>query len=231
MSDPGLKIPARPRTLFPLIRHLSRPVTMLLLKTPFTANQATFISLLFGLFAAYCFFEGGYRYGILGGVFLFLNYLLDNCDGEIARAKNLSSRFGHEFETVVDWVVHTALFAAMGQGAHAQTGQIIWLWFGLAAAAGGTINYALSLYWKWRDGLGEFELVMVNPDAGAAAEYKDFKTVLIVAFRELARADFWAIVLALALLDWMRYLLPLAAVGAQVYWILGSTVRDEDHHV
>ena len=57
------------------------------------------------------------------------------------------------------------------------------------------------------------------------------KSVLIDAFRELARADFWLIVLALALADWMRYLLPLAAVGAQVYWILLFAVRDEDNHV
>ena len=231
MSNPGYDHPARPRTLFPLIRHLSYPVTILLLRTPLTANQATFLSMIPGLAAAYFLFFGGYMFGIVGSVFLFFNYLLDHCDGEIARAKNQSSRFGHEFDTFVDWIVHTALFAAMGHGALLETGQIIWLWFGLAASIGGTINYALSVYWRLRKSGGDPDAIGSDTEPDAAPDPEGLKSVLIVAFREFARAAFWAIVLALALMDWMRYLLPFAAVGAQVYWILQFTVRGNDHRV
>lgn len=229
MNDHGHDNPVRPSSLFPLIRHLSYPVTILLLRTPMTANQATFLSMIPGLAASYFLFFGGYMFGIVGSVFLFFNYLLDHCDGEIARARGLSSRFGHEFDTFVDWIVHTSLFAAMGYGALAETGQDIWLWFGLAAAIGGTINYALSVYWRWRksDGGGED----VPAKSVEEPEAETLKTMLIVAFREFARADFWVIVLALALMDWMRYLLPFAAVGAQVYWILQFTVRGNDQRV
>ncbi len=231
MSGPDPLQVAKPRTLFPLIRHLSRPVTLLLLRTPLTANQVTFLSMLFGLASAYYFSIGEYGAGILGSVYLFFNYLLDHCDGEIARARNQSSRFGHEFDTFVEWIVHTALFAGMGHGVLVQTGQIIWLWFGLAAAAGGTINYALPRYWKWRDRGRGIEPDSPAPELEPAAQKRSLKSVLIGAFRELARADFWLIVLVLALGDWMRYLLPLAAVGAQVYWILLFAVRGEDNRV
>jgi phosphatidylglycerophosphate synthase len=231
MSGPDPLHVTKPRALFPLIRHLSHPVTLVLLKTPLTANQATFASMLFGLAAAYYFSIGEYNAGVLGSACLFANYLLDHCDGEIARAKKTSGHFGHELDTFVDWIVHTALFAAMGQGAFVQTGQVIWLWFGLAAAAGGTINYVLPRYWKWRDRNSKAAPDSRAPEPNSEAEKRSLKTVLIGAFRELARADFWLIVLALAMADWMRYLLPLAAVGAQVYWILLFAVRDENNHV
>ena len=54
---------------------------------------------------------------------------------------------------------------------------------------------------------------------------------LVFVLRELARADFCFIVLALAALDWLPYLLPFAAVGSQVYWITFFVVRDEKYHV
>jgi hypothetical protein len=119
----------------------------------------------------------------------------------------------------------------MGHGVLVQTGQIFWLWFGLAAAAGGTINYALPRYWKWRKRAGGVKPGSPAPEAESRAEKRSLKSVLIGAFRELARADFWLIVLALALGDWIRYLLPFAAVGAQVYWILLFAVRDEDNRL
>ncbi len=37
-------------------------------------------------------------------------------------------------------------------------------------------------------------------------------------FRELTRADFWLIVLALSIFDVTWVLLPAGAIGAQVYW-------------
>ena len=217
--------PPRPRTLIPLIRHISRPVTLVLLRTPLTGNQATFLSLLFGLAAAYFFFPGGYGFGVLGGVLLFLNYVLDHCDGEIARAKGTTSPAGHAFDTFVDWVVHTALFATIGHGAMIDTREALWFWLGLTASTGSTINYALAIYWRRRnegEGKAESEL---------GQEIETFKTLLITAFREFARADFWLLVLVLALLDGMRYLLPFAAAGAQVYWVLQFLVRGRDRRV
>ena len=34
-----------------------------------------------------------------------MTYVLDNCDGEIARLKDQCSTFGMWFDTLVDWIV------------------------------------------------------------------------------------------------------------------------------
>ena len=232
-SGSGLRPPDRPTTIFPLIRHISRPLTILLLKTRLGSSQATFIALIFGIAAALSFLPGSYEFNVLGGLLLTINYILDNCDGEIARARKKASRFGHEFDTFVDWVVNSAVIAAMGHGLYNETQQQIWLWLGWAGAAGGTTNYFLTLFRKWRDSTGDqiTDPDMPREDENQGQEKDGLGAVLIVAFREFARADFWFIVLVMALLDWIRYLLPLAAVGAQIYWILQFAVRGKDHRV
>ena len=153
-----------------------------------------------------------------GAMLLILYYVLDNCDGEIARLKGQSSEFGRKFDTFVDWLVHAAFFAALGWGVSLQNGAEIWLWLGLVAAAGSTINYLLVLatqhnenanpQWAQRDSEG---LATKPPNLGAW---------FIYAYRELARADFCFVVLLLACLDLLLLLLPLAAFGAQVYWLM-----------
>lgn len=220
--------PGGPRTrhLFPLIRQLSARTTPILLKTPLSANQITFISMFLGLAAAGLFAAGEFRLSLLGGLVFFLSYLLDHCDGEVARAKNQASRFGQAFDSFVDWIVHAAFFAGVGWGAAENSGQLIWFWFGLAAGLGATINYLMGLY---------AFLTQASDDGGGDPDNYDqpanWKEVLIFAFRELARADFWLLVLILILFDVLWLLLPAAAIGAQVYWILYLFAWNKNYRV
>jgi len=222
----------KPKTIFPLIRHFSYPVTFLLLRTKLTPNQVTSISIPIGLAAAICLLPGRYELNVLAGVFLILNYIFDNCDGEVARAKQLGSPFGEKLDTFADWLVSSLLFAAMGHGIYAGTHQSIWIWFGWAAALGGTINYAFSLYMGWQHRRETDPSPSVDPEAEPMPDGKPkVINTLSVALREFSRADFCFILLAVALLDGLQYLLPLAAIGAQAYWIMFFAVRGEDHHV
>lgn len=86
----------------PLIRHFSRPMTALLMRTPATANQVTAVSLACGLAAAWYATHGMHRSAIVAGIWLLLCYVFDNCDGEIARLKNQCSSFGMRFDSFVD---------------------------------------------------------------------------------------------------------------------------------
>jgi hypothetical protein len=54
---------------------------------------------------------------------------------------------------------------------------------------------------------------------------------VVFAFRELTRADFCFIVLALVLFDVVWVLLPAAAVGAQVYWLTRFSGGAGDYRV
>lgn len=213
------------KPLFPLIRHVSGKLSPLIILLPVSANLVTTASLLSGLAACWYLINGTYSSTLIGALLLFVCYVLDNSDGEVARAKKQSSSFGDKYDTFADWIVHTGLFAALGFGVARQTGADYWLWLGLFGSAGGTINYGLKLYLDYRDQqrlAGETRIV--TDATSPAAEQAPAVPQGVVGWgayilRELSRADFCFIVMALALFDVTWILLPTAAVGAHAYWI------------
>ena len=223
--------------LFPLIRYLSKVATPVLMRLPVTANQITATSLVSGLAAAVCLIQGARGWDIAAGVLFVITYVLDNCDGEIARLKDQCSEFGMRFDTFVDWAVHTAFFAALGIGVAGRFDNDLWLWMGMIAAAGGTINYGVGFYLDARkkaetaaeairEGGGEGE----NPEE-THREPEGLSDWALYIFRELTRADFCFIVLALALFDVTWVLLPAGAIRSQVYWITQFAQGAKDFHV
>lgn len=215
----------QPGTLFPLVRHLSFWVTPLLYRTPATPNQITALSLLLGLAASVAYAFDSYLWDIAAGLLLILCYVLDNCDGEIARLKDMRSKFGAAFDTFVDWLVHATIFVGMGIGLWHRDGSMGWLWCGAAAAVGGTINYIASVMHDRRTGGAGV------PDAPEAPTLATAWEHVLFAFRELSRADFCFILFVVAIfrLEWL--LLPAAAVGAQAYWLVSFFKRSRTFHV
>ena len=223
-SSPSLKPRSKP--LFPLIRHISARTTPMLLKIPLTANQVTFISMVLGLAAAGLFAQGDVKTQLAGSLVFFVSYLLDNCDGEIARARKQSSKIGKMYDSFVDWVVHAAFFIGLGWGVTKSNDHEFWLWLGVSGGTGASINYLLGLYavMKQRDGTEDGD-----PDN---YDHPDtWRQALIFAFRELARADFWLLVIILAVFDLLWILLPAAALGAHVYWILYLFAWNKNYRV
>lgn len=222
--------PTAPRQLFPLVRHLSYRLTPLILRLPLTPNQVTALSMLFGLLGAACFLAGTWEWGMAGGLLLTLGYTLDNCDGEVARAKNMSSEWGARFDDFADWLVDTAFFAALGIGTWSATGQVFWLACGLAASAGASVDYVVDIAYRAR--------TRRNPATPTREEVakterqpEDAIDWLIYIFHKLSRADFCVIVFGLAVFDVTWVLLPLAAVGAQAFWVTDLFRRARDWHV
>jgi phosphatidylglycerophosphate synthase len=207
---------------FPIIRHLSRRLTPLLLRLPISGNQITLLSLAVGIWPAWLLSAGTYDAGIQAGFILLLAYILDHCDGEVARAKNQASEFGANFDSFVDWVVHSLFFAGLGYGHALVSGENLWFWLGIAAALGASINYFLGMWFKFRDreAAGEDTTEDIEPVTPTSA-----LGWAIFFFRELSRADFCFLVIILALIDGLWLLLPAAAIGAQVYW-MGLFIRE-----
>lgn len=218
-----------PANIFPLIRHISTRLTPVLLPWPITPNQLTVASLILGLIGAGLFVAGSWFLDIIGGVLMVASYVLDNCDGEVARIKGLSSEFGARLDDIVDSVVDTCFFAALGYGTAQATGNSVWLWLGLAAAAGAVIDFWVEqineMRLKDKDGVKSREEFAAEPKRP-----EDFIDWFIYIFHELSRADFCLIVLGLALFDVTWVLLPLAAVGAQVFWITDLFERARGYH-
>jgi phosphatidylglycerophosphate synthase len=215
----------RPDSLFPLVRHLSYWATKFLYMTPATPNHITAVSLIFGMAGAWMFLDSGHLSGLTGAALLLVCYVLDNSDGEIARMKNLSSDFGQRFDTFVDWVVHAALFLALGFAATERLDQDIWLWCGILAAVGGTINYVLDTLRDSGSRLFEGQERMVE---GGPSDSKADQTAYT---SRVIRTDFCFIVLGLALFNLTWLLVPAAAIGAQVYWLLQFSKGFRRHHV
>ena len=174
--------------------------------------------MVFGLGCGLAMLQGDWAWTLAGAFMLMVAYVLDNCDGEIARQKDQCSEFGAFFDTFVDWIVHAMFFAALGIGVSRQSGEDLWLWLGLIAAGGSTINYVISFIFDLRDRARKTS----QPAAPVADDtHRDPETPTewaVFIFRELTRADFWLIVLALSIFDVTWVLLPAGAIGAQVYW-------------
>ncbi len=215
-----------PQNLQPFMRHLSYRMTLLLMRTPITPNQITTMSLGFGLGAGVACLRGDY-YSILTGAFLFLIYfVLDNCDGEIARLKDMRSEFGMRYDTFVGWLVHTCFFICLGWGAMSVTGLQWWFWTGIAAGFGCCVQYALELY---QNKTQPHASQLTHEDSSPKID--DTKMDRFVLYARVIQADFGFIVLFLSLGGVLWYLLPPAAIGAQVIWCLMFTRSARRWHV
>ena len=218
--------------LFPVVRHLSKYVTPVLMALPVSANQVTTASLLAGLAACWSAAQGTHGWAVASGVLMVVCYVLDNCDGEVARQKNQCSTFGMHYDTFVDWMVHAAFFIALGIGAERAFASKIWFYLGLIAAVGATINYVLGLALDARDRKAAMAAPPTADDDGKAYRHPDgLIDYAVYVFRELTRADFCFIVLALAAFDLAWLLVPFGAVGSQVYWIAQLVRGARDFHV
>ncbi|MGH7408823.1 MAG: CDP-alcohol phosphatidyltransferase family protein [Candidatus Methylomirabilales bacterium] len=187
-----------------LTLRLSRPVTRLLLRTPLTPNQVTAGNLMVGLAALAGFAMGGIRWGVAGALLLQVYTILDHCDGEVARARGLTSPAGFWFDRGVDVLVHTPLFPALALMESRRTGEVMPLWLGgIAAAAIAAIFAAFA-----GQRLGT---------AALPASATGWAPRLRRTLQWLAAGDFSLLVLLVVLLDLTRPLLWAAAAGAPLY--------------
>jgi|WetSurMetagenome_2_1015567.scaffolds.fasta_scaffold13486_4 phosphatidylglycerophosphate synthase len=97
--------------------YLLRPIAHLFVRviypTSITPNQVTVASIVAGCFAAATYAFGGTPYAPLAGLLITLKDLLDSADGQLARAKQLYSRYGRFLDSVGDFVVNLLVFGAI----------------------------------------------------------------------------------------------------------------------
>lgn len=125
-----------------IYRPLSRPLTQLLLHTPVTPNQVSYVVGLIGLFGCFLTAQPGQSNLIWGAALVFISGIIDGCDGEIARLKLTSSTFGAWLDTIVDELTTFSYFVAIGLHTYHLHPQP---WVGGSIVVGG-ICYVLSIY-------------------------------------------------------------------------------------
>jgi phosphatidylglycerophosphate synthase len=96
--------------------YLQRPiaglVTRLAYSSSVTPNQLTIAATVFGLLGSFFLLLSGPHF-TAAAIFLYLKDLFDSADGQLARAKQLFSRRGRFLDSVGDFAVNAALFAAI----------------------------------------------------------------------------------------------------------------------
>lgn len=93
-----------------LNRPLSRPAARTLARTPATPNALTATTLLLAVIAAGALAAG---WNIAGGIGIQLVSVVDGVDGELARLKNMVTRFGAVFDAVTDRYADALLLGGM----------------------------------------------------------------------------------------------------------------------
>src|SRR5471032_865335 len=140
-------------------RKISGAISQQLLKTPITPNQITIFLTLLGVGAGYLMSQRGYLAKVEGSLVFLLTSILDGCDGEVARVKQMTSRIGGWLDLWGDNVVHVAVFYGLGVGLYKDTGHLVYVTLGQAAVAGTLVSASLASYQTWRKGQSSFTSV------------------------------------------------------------------------
>ena len=92
---------------------MNRWVVRLLYPTSITPNQITFLSLIFGLASAGFYVSGIPDALVWGAIFLYGKVFLDNVDGNLARVRGTTSRFGRFLDSLTDFIVTVLVYIAV----------------------------------------------------------------------------------------------------------------------
>jgi 1L-myo-inositol 1-phosphate cytidylyltransferase / CDP-L-myo-inositol myo-inositolphosphotransferase len=103
-------------------RFLNRPIscriTSFLLKFPIHPNGWTVSIFVLPLIAGTFLERGDYASVVIGAAIFQVFSILDGCDGEIARAKNLESKFGERLDYFCDFAASLVYVLTLGLGLH-----------------------------------------------------------------------------------------------------------------
>lgn len=203
---------------FRLNRLLSGPLTAVLLKTILTPNQITLISLGFGLFAGYLLSLGTYTMSLAGALSYQMAIVLDNCDGEVARAKNMRSVLGGWLDVIADVCTDAALFSGIAVGLLRQNVQAPVRLFWALCLSGALIHFTLVILEKLK-GFGPAVHDAPHP------EHEQRKKWWLTLFDALREGDASWFVLLFCAIGQTAFLLVAGGLYMQALWIAAVLIN------
>jgi CDP-L-myo-inositol myo-inositolphosphotransferase len=135
----------------PVSRYLNRPLSVRisrrLVNCRITPTQISLLSFLWSVVAAALFAVGGYAALLAGGLMAQFASVIDGCDGEVARLKFQSSRYGGWLDAVLDRYADAFLLAGLTWHAYADTTDGLILLAGFLALIGSfMVSYTADKY-------------------------------------------------------------------------------------
>jgi hypothetical protein len=99
-------------------RPISSRVTRRVVKFPIHPTAFTASIFVLPIAAGVFLLQGDYLAVLVGAAIFQVFSILDGCDGEIARARNLESKFGERLDNVCDFLGSLVYVVALGTGLH-----------------------------------------------------------------------------------------------------------------
>jgi phosphatidylglycerophosphate synthase len=232
-----------------LYRPISFPLTRLLVWTPITPNQISYLVGAIVVLGCWLTASASMARVVAGTAVILAAAYLDCCDGEVARLKLLSSRLGAWIDTVIDELSSVGYMAALGWHCHLAYGPRSFGDLGfdpwLAAIALGVVTYGGTMYCVYyniivgvgsansQDYAARFEVVpgeqpnsvRLRPAAPAPSTPRRDRPRWLAAIATVLpyaiRRDFisWA-ALVVALLHWTRAMFVAFVLGGVVTFVI-----------
>jgi phosphatidylglycerophosphate synthase len=188
-----------------LYRPLARPLTRLLLPTPVSPNAVTLASAAIGVGGGLLIGSAAPAGVLAGVVCLVASGILDCCDGELARLRHAESRLGHVLDVAGDTLVAVALLGGivrrLVRGGAVPGWPVLALGFGVAGAFA-------AITWS--------EVTESRRRSVPRWENRVLDGIL----GPLTTRDWYVFPVAFALAGRLDWLVPAAAVGAHVFWLV-----------
>jgi phosphatidylglycerophosphate synthase len=131
-------------------RGVSIPISRQLIKAPLTPNMVTLLVLAVSFSSGAFFARGGYWSTLVGAFLSVAASVLDGCDGEVARLKLQSTRFGCWLETVCDYLYYLFVFGGMAIGLTRSSGSRVYLAWGALLCFGAVMSFLAVSYTRQR---------------------------------------------------------------------------------
>ncbi|MGR3179134.1 MAG: CDP-alcohol phosphatidyltransferase family protein [Candidatus Anammoxibacter sp.] len=194
-------------------RKISVVITSVLLKTPLTANHVTILNTFVGLLAAFLFTKGSYYNLLVAALVYQLNTIIDHCDGEIARAKNQSSRFGFLLDLLTDGIIAGAVMVCIGLGLSLSLNNYLYFMLGVVAGTGAFVSSMLIFYNAKQIKGGVNTVSFTGKNSG------NLPTALESFVDNITNRNMSFYILISVLIGKLDILLIIMAIGAQIHWI------------
>ncbi len=132
-------------------RLLSSQISKLLSQTSIRPNHVTTLALFMGVLAGVSLAGGTHKSFLVGALCLHISFILDNCDGELARLTGLESVFGARYDLLADLVTDCALWIGLAFGVMVVKGSCHALWWAGFACLGSILNEVMVI-WERKKG-------------------------------------------------------------------------------
>lgn len=116
MSQPTISRNTTAAEVIPYDQAIAQWLMRPLVNSPIRPNHITTLSLILGVSAALLFALGSPSLVALAPIAFVLSRIFDHADGELARLSGRTSRLGHKYDIIADFITTTILFVGIGFG-------------------------------------------------------------------------------------------------------------------